>query len=68
VVGSGGRAYKWKIVVRILELGIIGVDFVDEKGDCFAIFVALDGPTCQSFSAHCPQADPEKSLADIPGM
>ena len=46
MVSSSRRAYKREIVVRILELGIIGVNFIDEDGDCFAIFVAFDRPAC----------------------
>ena len=42
MVSASRRAYEWEVVVCILELGIIGVYFIDEKGDCFPVFVAFD--------------------------
>jgi hypothetical protein len=41
VVHASGWAYEWEVVVCILELGIIGVDFVDEEGYGFVVFVAF---------------------------
>jgi hypothetical protein len=39
---AGWRADEWKIVVGILKLGMVGVDFVNEEGNCFVVFVAFD--------------------------
>jgi hypothetical protein len=41
VVHAGGRAYEGEVVVCILELGVIGVDFVDEEGYSLVVFVAF---------------------------
>ena len=48
-----GRADKGEVVVCVLQLGVIRVDFVDEEGDCFVVFVALDRPAC--FVSHIHQ-------------
>ena len=48
MVSTSRRAYEWEVVVCILELGIIGVDFINKKGNCFAVFVAFDRPTCST--------------------
>jgi hypothetical protein len=51
VVHAGGRAYEREVVVCILELGIVGVDFVDEEGYGFVVFVAFYGPSWTHISS-----------------
>jgi hypothetical protein len=41
VMHASGWAYEGEVVVCILELGVIGVDFVDEEGYGFVVFVAF---------------------------
>jgi hypothetical protein len=41
VVYASGWAYEGEVVVCILELGVIGVDFVHEEGYGFVVFVAF---------------------------
>lgn len=53
VFGARWGAYEREVVVCILELCVVGIDFVDEKGDCLFIFIAFDGPAC-ALSAVCP--------------
>lgn len=47
MVRAGWGADKGEVVVGVLELGVIGVDFVDEEGDGFVVFVGFDGPACR---------------------
>ena len=48
MVSASRRTYEWKVVVCILELGIIGVDLINKERNCFAVFVAFDRPTCSA--------------------
>jgi hypothetical protein len=41
-LATSGRADEGEIVIGILQLGIVGVDLIDEKGNVFVVFVALD--------------------------
>lgn len=40
------RADKGKVVVGIRKLRVVGVNFVNQKRDLFAILVALWRPSC----------------------
>ena len=39
------RANEWKIVVSVLQLGVVGVDLVDLQWNGFIVHVAFDRPS-----------------------
>jgi hypothetical protein len=68
MVSASRRTYERKVVVCILELGIIGVDLINKEWNCFAVFVAFDRPTCSAIISTELLDVQDRSFADIPGM
>ena len=68
MVSASRRTNEWKVVVCILELGIIRVDLINKERNCFAVFVAFDRPTYSAIISTGLLDLHDRSFADIPGM
>jgi hypothetical protein len=54
MVSSSGRTYEWEVVICKLELGIIGIYFINKEGDFLVVFVALDRPAYLNWLPSIP--------------